>query len=121
MDEVRAVLEWRALNYYPGDRQKEPIAKHMERLGKPMVPPKHSGHAAVLLDVYFATISQRGLDDLDCPVPLTATLLRDYMAVAGVDLTPQDCEVLFECDRVYRATVQSRMIAHRAWLNSQKK
>lgn len=121
MDEVRAVLVWRAQNYYPGGGQKEPIAKHMERLKKPMTPPKHSGHAAVLLDVYFSTISQRDLDEWDCPVPLSATLLRDYMAVRSLDLTPQDCEVLFECDRDYRAEVQGRMIAHRSWLNSQKK
>lgn len=121
MEEVRAVLEWRALNYYPGDKQREPVAKHMERAGKPMVPPKHSGYAAVLLDVYFSTISQRELDDLDCPAPLSASLLRDYMDVADLDLTPQDCEVLFTCDRDYRATVQKRTLAHRTWLNSLKK
>lgn len=119
MDEVRAVMEWRALNYYPAESKVPPADHYRSRFCKEPEPPNHCAYSEYLIDIMFSLISQRQRDDLDVPFPLSATLIKDHCAVMGLDLSPQDCEVLIECDNHYRNAVTKRMILHRSWLSRQ--
>lgn len=121
MDEVRGVLIFRAQMYYPADYAQPRAEHHKRRFGKYPEDPKHCLYSAEIIGIIDDLIMQRDRDDLGVPKSLSATLIRDHCAIMGIDLSPEDCEVIITCDKHYRDALATQNMLHREWLAKKKK